>query len=64
MTAGGSWGSAQGPTQVVEDDEDDEVQGVTYLHGHSGPVYAVDASHDMRVALSGSGDGTVRLWSM
>eukprot|EP00983_Pelagomonas_calceolata_P128793 1161545-Pelagomonas_calceolata.AAC.12 len=46
-----------------EDDEDDRPAGVTYLYGHTAPVYAVDMSHDSRLLLSGSGDGNVRLWS-
>ena len=33
------------------------------LHGHTGPVYALDFTADKRLLLSGSGDGNVRLWS-
>lgn len=35
----------------------------TRLIGHAGPVYSVDWSKCGRFILSGSGDGTVRLWS-
>jgi WD40 repeat protein len=50
---------------LFSQDDDDEAgpSGVTYLYGHTAPVYAVDMSHDARLVLSGSGDGTVRLWS-
>mmetsp|Transcript_15181 Transcript_15181/g.30848 ORF Transcript_15181/g.30848 Transcript_15181/m.30848 type:complete len:619 (-) Transcript_15181:228-2084(-) len=34
------------------------------LAGHSGPVYAIDLSPCTRYLLSGSEDGTVRLWSV
>lgn len=34
------------------------------LWGHSGPVYGVDLSYDGRFLLSGSGDHSVRLWSV
>lgn len=36
----------------------------TKLVGHSGPVYSVDLSFCGRYVLSGSEDGTVRLWSL
>ena len=32
-------------------------------HGHSGPVYSCALSYDLQHVLSGSQDGTVRLWS-
>jgi len=53
-------------TRVLGQDPDedrDRPAGVTYLYGHTAPVYAVDFSHDARLVLSGAGDGTVRLWS-
>jgi transcription initiation factor TFIID subunit 5 len=34
------------------------------LIGHSGPVYSCSFSPDMRSLLSGSADGTARLWSL
>eukprot|EP00197_Chlamydomonas_leiostraca_P005250 CAMPEP_0202881366 /NCGR_PEP_ID=MMETSP1391-20130828/36419_1 /ASSEMBLY_ACC=CAM_ASM_000867 /TAXON_ID=1034604 /ORGANISM="Chlamydomonas leiostraca, Strain SAG 11-49" /LENGTH=424 /DNA_ID=CAMNT_0049564039 /DNA_START=6 /DNA_END=1280 /DNA_ORIENTATION=- len=43
--------------------EEDQQPGVSYLHGHTAPVHAVDFSHDARLLLSGAADGTVRLWS-
>ena len=30
-----------------------------HLHGHTAPVYALDFTHDQRLLLSASGDGTV-----
>jgi WD40 repeat protein len=33
------------------------------VHGHGGPVYSVATSFDQQHVLSGSQDGTVRLWS-
>lgn len=33
------------------------------VHGHSGPVYSVATSFDQQHVLSGSSDGSVRLWS-
>ncbi len=37
---------------------------VLTLRGHSASVYALDHSLDQRFLFSGSGDGTLRLWSM
>jgi WD40 repeat protein len=48
---------------AVDEDEEDRLAGVTYLYGHTAPVFAVDWSHDTRLLFSGSGDGTVRMWS-
>ncbi|MEW5311607.1 MAG: hypothetical protein WDW38_003307 [Sanguina aurantia] len=54
-----------------DDDSDDESSPgataigpcVSVLRGHTAPVHAVDFTHDQRMALSASADGTVRLWS-
>lgn len=35
----------------------------TRLVGHSGPVYSVDWTHCSRFVLSGSEDGSIRLWN-
>jgi len=38
---------------------------VTFLHGHSAPVYGLDIMHpEDSLLLSCSGDGTIRLWSL
>ncbi len=34
------------------------------LHGHGGPVYGLSFSPDRTLLLSGSEDGTIRLWSL
>lgn len=49
---------------LFQEELDDLTQeAVTYLHGHTGPVYAVDYNLDHSLLFSGSADGTARLWS-
>ncbi|KAL6765640.1 WD40-repeat-containing domain protein [Haematococcus lacustris] len=50
---------------LAEDAEDDEAapSGISYLYGHTGPVHSLDFTHDARMLLSASTDGSVRLWS-
>lgn len=43
--------------------DNDKGSGVT-LTGHAGPIFTVDVSSCERYALSGSEDGTLRLWSV
>ncbi|KAG2498907.1 hypothetical protein HYH03_003098 [Edaphochlamys debaryana] len=44
------------------DDVDTEPPGTSYLYGHTAAVHGVDLSPDQRLVLSGSSDGTIRLW--
>ncbi|PNW75451.1 hypothetical protein CHLRE_12g526950v5 [Chlamydomonas reinhardtii] len=46
----------------ADDLEESEPPGTLYLHGHTAAVHAVDFSVDQRLVLSGSSDGTVRVW--
>jgi WD40 repeat protein len=61
--------AAGGGSNVVikEEEEEDEEESrlnraTTFLYGHTGPVHALDFTHDARLLLSGSADGTVRVW--
>ena len=56
------------PTQLVTSlsppQTSQPITSVRELRGHSGPVYSVSASSSGDWGVSGSGDGTCRLWSL
>ena len=37
---------------------------VTHLHGHTGPIFGVDFSHDQSLLFTASADSTLRLWHL
>lgn len=47
-----------------KDDKMEDVGEVVRLIGHSGPVYSLKFSSSNKFLLSGSADGTIRLWSL
>ncbi|EFJ45389.1 hypothetical protein VOLCADRAFT_63754, partial [Volvox carteri f. nagariensis] len=64
--ANGGGGGAAAPdgTAVGDDDDEAEPPGTSRLYGHTAAVHAVDMTVDQRLILSGSSDGTVRVWGM
>jgi transcription initiation factor TFIID subunit 5 len=67
-SGGGVSGRAgnQRATTPAGDADDDPLApgpGMTFLYGHSAAVHALDFSVDLRLLLSASADGCVRLWS-
>ncbi|GIL98625.1 hypothetical protein Vretimale_3968, partial [Volvox reticuliferus] len=47
---------------VATVDDEAETPGISILYGHVAAVHAVDMTVDQRLVLSGSSDGTIRVW--
>jgi transcription initiation factor TFIID subunit 5 len=57
-------GAANGGAAHADGGRDDELEppGTMNLYGHTAAVHSVDMTVDQRLILSGSSDGTIRVW--